>query len=80
MVLGKTRKDLRNVIHNNHKIAHVLDIVSWMKNGKDYFYDKNDVFNEFFYEESRVGPAIRKCCITSYDELERNVLRVSSFI
>lgn len=70
---------LKNVIHNNPKIAHIYKEVDWA-NGKVAFYDKNDVFREFFKVEQRVGPAIKKCYITSYSELENSIIYVSSKI
>ena len=75
----KNKIALRNVIHNNPRIAHIYKEVDWAK-GKVAFYDKNDVFREFFKVEQRVGPAISKCCITSYAQLENNIIFVSAHI
>ena len=74
----KNRVTLYNVIHNNPKIAHVYEVAHWNNKKKTYYYNKNDVFSEFFKVERRIAPAILKCNILSYSQLEDSVIYVSS--
>lgn len=71
---------LYNVIHNNPKITHVYEKARWDSNKKTYYYNKDDIFREFFKVEQRIASALSKCSISSYSQLENNVMYVSSKI
>lgn len=64
----RVKFNLYNAIYHNKKIRKVSDSIK-----NEYYYHKNDVFNEFFFEEANIGPAIRKCGIQDWDALEENV-------
>lgn len=86
-ILGKRRLDwfwdenrnsLNKVIHNNPRIEHVFESARWDASVKVFYYNRNDVFREFFCVEKRVGHAISTCRITSYAELEYRCMVVAA--
>ena len=76
----KNKQVLRKTLNSNSKISHVLGVAHGDPTKKITYYDRNAVFREFFKVEKRVGPAISKCGITSYAQLENNMIFVSANI
>lgn len=69
----KKQNEIEKRLNGNKNIARIFV-------GKTTYYSKEHVFFEFFYNDKVIGPAIRKCYLGSYEELEKNIKRVQYYM